>query len=262
MHVDPPLHIRPLAHRYERTRRHPHAVVILVHGFADSPYSLRGLANALYEEGYSVIVPRLPGHGARLEDFRASRWRDWRLCLTQELERAKRSGKPIAIVARSFGGVLALHEVARQETVHALVLLATPAVVKWRRFLAACAAILGIAAKNVKKPWRKASERIERFEEGRYESMPLPTIREFFRAIGRLTPSVLAKIHVPVLVLHGSDDRVSDPSSAQWLFRRIGSATKRLRMIEDVGHTSRDLNTHPMVVQEILAFLRSSLADT
>ena len=36
---------------------------VLVHGFSDSPYSVRSLALALQDEGYLVVGLRMPGHG-------------------------------------------------------------------------------------------------------------------------------------------------------------------------------------------------------
>src|SRR5690606_10352873 len=40
----------------------PIGAVLLLHGFGDSPQSLVSLAHALYERGFIVSVPLLPGH--------------------------------------------------------------------------------------------------------------------------------------------------------------------------------------------------------
>ena len=51
--------------------------VLVLHGFTGSPHSMRPLAESLANRGYSVELPRLPGHGTTLEDLVPTRWGDW-----------------------------------------------------------------------------------------------------------------------------------------------------------------------------------------
>ena len=50
--------------------------VLLLHGMSDSPYSLRALGQALYEQGYWVLGLRLPGHGTIPSGMTTLRWQD------------------------------------------------------------------------------------------------------------------------------------------------------------------------------------------
>ncbi len=43
-------------------------VAVLVHGLSDSPFFMREIAAQLHEQGYTVFVPLLPGHGLRDAD--------------------------------------------------------------------------------------------------------------------------------------------------------------------------------------------------
>src|SRR3569833_2186315 len=47
------------------------AAVLLIHGCGDTPQTLRHLAEAFANRGYSVEAPLLPGHGRDLEAFDA-----------------------------------------------------------------------------------------------------------------------------------------------------------------------------------------------
>ena len=58
--------------------------VVLSHGFTGSPQSLRPWAEHLAAAGFTVRLPRLPGHGTRWQDLNATRWPDW----YGEIERA------------------------------------------------------------------------------------------------------------------------------------------------------------------------------
>ena len=51
--------------------------ILGLHGFAGYPGELSLPASVLQKEGYSVFVPRLPGHGTNSEDFNATSHHDW-----------------------------------------------------------------------------------------------------------------------------------------------------------------------------------------
>jgi alpha-beta hydrolase superfamily lysophospholipase len=52
-------------------------VVLLVHGLSDSPYSMRAISDTFFEQGYEVMLLRLPGHGTLPSMLRSIDWRDW-----------------------------------------------------------------------------------------------------------------------------------------------------------------------------------------
>ena len=58
--------------------------VLLSHGFTGSPQGLRPWAEHLAAAGYTVRLPRLPGHGTSWQEMNATRWTDW----YAEIERA------------------------------------------------------------------------------------------------------------------------------------------------------------------------------
>ena len=50
------------------------AGVLVIHGFTGNPGSMRGLAEALAAAGFTVDLPRLPGHGTKVEDMIPTRF--------------------------------------------------------------------------------------------------------------------------------------------------------------------------------------------
>jgi len=80
--------------------------VLILHGFTGNPYSMRPLAERCAQAGYSVELPRLPGHGTSLEDLVARRWPDFvEVALTNFDDLAQRCDK-VAVVGLSVGGGL------------------------------------------------------------------------------------------------------------------------------------------------------------
>jgi alpha-beta hydrolase superfamily lysophospholipase len=85
-------------------------VLVLLHGLTASPRQCEALARSLHANGDTVLVPRLPGHGAR--DRLTTRLRDMRS--EQLLEAAREAlgiarglGTSVTVAGFSLGGLLA-----------------------------------------------------------------------------------------------------------------------------------------------------------
>lgn len=258
---DPPLHIRPLAQ--PQLLDQPGGTVgsiLLIHGFADSPYSLRNLAAVLHGDGYRVLLMRLPGHGAYLTDLARATMEDWRQAVAEAVHSLEKYPGPIAVLGRSFGGVLGLLACTDAALpIRALVTLATPHPTQQQRALRYVLPLVGLFRKTIPKPWVKPEERVMRYEVGRYVAFPIPALREFFRTLLLLTPEHLHRVTTPTLILHGEDDSIADPAAAKYLYDAIGSTTKKLCLIPGVGHSPETLHTHPKLLEEIRAFLKTVL---
>jgi len=89
----------------------PRGVVLMLHGLTDSPYSMRSTAELFYEQGYHVLVPRLPGHGTAPAGILSARWEDWQAVVqigARHLRSNDNADLPFVIVGYSNGGALAI----------------------------------------------------------------------------------------------------------------------------------------------------------
>ena len=59
--------------------------VLLCHGFTGSPASLRPWGEHLADEGHTVSLPLLPGHGTDWRELALTRWPDWYTAVEREL---------------------------------------------------------------------------------------------------------------------------------------------------------------------------------
>ena len=96
---------------FEFPAQSPRGVAILLHGLTDSPYSMRATASLLVNQGFSVIAPRMPGHGFAVGGLRQASWEDWAAAVRIAVRHAL--GMPggdqsLLIVGYSNGGLLAL----------------------------------------------------------------------------------------------------------------------------------------------------------
>ncbi|MGJ8454548.1 alpha/beta hydrolase [Pseudothermotoga sp. U03pept] len=87
--------------------------VLLIHGFTGSPHDMNYLADRLYQSGFTVSVPRLPGHGTSHKDFLNSKWKDWlRRSIDAYIDLTIHCDK-IYVVGLSMGALLATIVAAR-----------------------------------------------------------------------------------------------------------------------------------------------------
>lgn len=100
-----------------------HAVLVL-HGFGDTPQSVRELAESLHDSGYTVDVPLLPGHGRTLVEFGEARATDWVDFVRARVARLRARHAHVSLVGLSMGAALCSIVAAERDDVDALVLLA------------------------------------------------------------------------------------------------------------------------------------------
>jgi len=62
---------------FEMIPSHIKGGVLLIHGLTDSPYSMRSAAKVFCDNGFYVLVLRMPGHGTVPAALTTVSWRDW-----------------------------------------------------------------------------------------------------------------------------------------------------------------------------------------
>jgi carboxylesterase len=66
------------------------------------------------------------------------------------------------------------------------------------------------------------------------------------------------RIETPTLIIQGRRDTVVEPANASWLYRNLGSPTKRLILMEASDHLVALDSERDRVIAETLAFLRDA----
>lgn len=101
------------------------AAVLVLHGFNDTPQSMQYLATRLHAHGYTVHVPRLPGHGCALPELaRNARAGLWREAVASAYVALRADHRVVFVCGQSMGGALAVSLAAAHPDLPALALLA------------------------------------------------------------------------------------------------------------------------------------------
>lgn len=88
-------------------------VAVLFHGLSDSPFFMREIASILYEQGFDVLVPLLPGHGLREADEAMSDnelAERWQAHVDDIVALADDMGETLIVGGFSTGGALAVEQ--------------------------------------------------------------------------------------------------------------------------------------------------------
>lgn len=88
-------------------------VAVLVHGLSDSPFFLREIARIVHDQGYTVLVPLLPGHGLREADDDMEDWalaERWQAHIDDVMAIARSMGDSVIAGGFSTGGALVVQQ--------------------------------------------------------------------------------------------------------------------------------------------------------
>src|SRR5688572_15455366 len=98
--------------------------LLMLHGFGDTPQTLRYLGGRLHAAGFTVHAPLLPGHGRGLRDFSAASAEDYASAARDELVRLRARASWVGVIGLSMGGAIAARLAAETDDVRVLALLA------------------------------------------------------------------------------------------------------------------------------------------
>ncbi len=210
----------------------PHGVLLL-HGFTGCPADLLLLGRALARQGFTVLAPRLAGHGTNEEDLSRQTAEDWLDSARDGYALLAGCCKKISIVGHSMGGVLAFL-LAAEKKVHRIVSLATPVFIAPERGADRLPPLKFCRGRYVPKR-RKPMKEVPEAVNETYLTMPLVSVHELFGLIHTMTEQ-LKNVDRPTLILHSLQDHTADVKSAGYLSDHIASAKKEILYLRRSGH--------------------------
>ncbi len=208
--------------------------VLLIHGFTGSPAAMTPWGKALSQHGWSIRVPRLPGHGSRWQDMNLTTWEDWYAEVERNLRELQAKCDQVFICGLSMGGSLALRLAQQHGNEISGIILVNPAVHSKRqdrlllpivsKFVKAFPGI----ANDIAKPGQ---------DEVAYLKLPLKAAHSLAQ-LWKTIQSDIAKVTQPVLLFRSLQDHVVEASNAQWILEHISSSDKEEVLLENSFHVA------------------------
>lgn len=223
--------------------------VLLIHGFTATTAEVRPLAHILYEKGYTVAGPLLPGHGAQPEDVNRYTWRDWVRAAEESYRKLSARCERVIVGGESTGALLALY--LASEHPEALAVLAYAPALRLHMSAGKLAGIRLLAP--FVTAFRKPQMGDDPLWQG-YTVYPLKGARELLR-LQQAVRGRLPRVHRPILIIQGRLDATVHPSAPETIYREVRSAVKELHWLPNSQHCVIIDQERAEAAQITLAFL-------
>ena len=225
--------------------------ILLIHGFTGSPASMVPWGKEMASFGYTVRVPRLPGHGSRWQDMNLTTWEDWYSEVERNFQILKEQCDNVFVFGLSMGGSLTLRLAENHGDDIRGIVLVNPAVHSERpdrHLLPVISKFLGSfpgISNDIKKPGQ---------DEVAYKKIPLKAAHSLSH-LWKIIKSDISKVNQPLLLLRSEVDHVVEASNGAWILEHVHSTDKTEIVLKDSYHVATLDNDAPIIVSESAAFV-------
>lgn len=251
----------------------PKASVAVVHGLGEHSGRYAPLADDLTRHGYAVHALDLRGHG-RSEGERAyvTSFGAYLDDLQRFLAKVRKPGEPLFVLGHSMGGtIVTLAAIARGLDADG-VILSGPALPDGRQPPRMMRLAVGVLAKVAPHTAliRLDANLISRDPEvvERYLADPLVYhgrlragfLAAFMRALARIARD-MERFDVPLLILHGSEDRLASPEGSRALRSRAGSDDVTFKLYRGLYHEVLNEPERDRVLKDVVEWLDAHVGE-
>lgn len=250
----------------------PNAVIVIVHGYAEHSGRYAHVATHFVEHGYAVHTYDQRGYGRSegkpgyIDRFDVY-LDDLGVFLTRI--RARYPKQPIFLFGHSMGGaVVTLYAIEHQPTLTGLI-ISSPAVdpVTPKILMPFAALVSAIAPKL---PTIALQRGLTSHDPAVTEAAAADPLNYHGRILARTGHEIvqagqrikanLHKLTLPFLVFHGTEDRITLPSSSERIYNGAASTNKSLHYFEGLYHETFNEAEKEQVLDTITAWLEEHMA--
>jgi acylglycerol lipase len=243
----------------------PKAVLLVAHGLAEHSGRYKNLVDYFVPKGYAVYALDHRGHG-KSEGTRCyvDRFSDYLTDLKTffNIVRKEHKSAKIFLVGHSMGATIAVaYAVDHQKELDGLIVSGSslvastsvsPALLVMAGVVSALAPKMGVTVLDA-----SAISRDEAVVDA-YVNDPLVYRDKLPARMGaelakmwKQLPEKMPEIKLPVLIMHGSADRLADPRGSKLLYERAGSKDKTLKIYDGFYHEIFNEPEHKQVMADV-----------
>ncbi len=250
----------------------PKAVLLVAHGLAEHSGRYKNLVDYFVPKGYAVYAFDYRGHG-KSEGMRCyvDRFSDYLTDLKTFFDKVRKEqpDAKIFLVGHSMGPTIAIQAVERQQKLAGVITsgaslaaspTVSPALIAIAGVVSALLPKMGVTVIDASTISRDQAV-VDAYVNDPLVfrgKIPARTGAELAKMWKKL-PEQMSKIKLPILIMHGSADRLSDPAGSRLLYERVGSKDKTLRLYEGFYHEIFNEPEHKKVMADVEAWLTKHL---
>ncbi len=224
---------------------------LCIHGYTGNPGGMRPVAEALAAAGFTVELPRLPGHGTTVDDLLDKSWTDWTAAVDATYADLAARCDTVIVSGLSMGGALSLWLAAGHPEIAGLALInpvtrTQPELVPVMRGMleAGDSVIAGIGSDIAK----------EGVTESAYSGTPLGPALSMLDAVEEMQTGYGACAQ-PLLLLSSPQDHVVPPADGDHLATTWGGPVERV-VLERSYHVATLDHDAELIQAEVVRFAR------
>ncbi len=256
---------------FERTwvQNNAKGVVLITHGIAEHSGRYEQTALSLNAVGYTVVAFDLRGHGKSSGKRNyINSFQDYLNDLGDVLKRTKAyyPALPIFLLGHSMGGgITTLFSIERQPDIKGIILSAPSVKVSddISPFLQKISGILSVILPKLPAVKLETGDisRDPKVVEA-YENDPLNYLGGILARTGsevlKSTKQITTQAHsisLPILIMHGTADKLADVSGSEMLYDKVSSSDKTLKLYDGLYHEILNEPEQDQVKADMIAWL-------
>jgi carboxylesterase len=231
--------------------------VLVVHGFTGNPQSMKGLADAFGEAGFTVELPLLPGHGTELAEMLTTDWSDWSTAIDQAYTDLAARTERVFVAGLSMGGTLSLWLAEQHPEIAGIVLVnpACPAPGSGEELLAGLDAMIEAGQELMDAIGSDIADPDQ--GELAYGQTPLRPLVSLFRNAEEVAKEIGA-ISCPALLLTSPQDHVVPPEQGDYVAENYGGELERVSLERSYHVATLDYDKD-LIFERAVEFVRSQV---
>jgi acylglycerol lipase len=249
----------------------PKGIVLIIHGLNSHSGYYLDFATQLKENGFEVYAMDLAGRGrSEGERYYIADYHDVLadIDLLMDIARSACPSRPVFIFGHSAGGVFAsAYAVQNQPKLHGLISesfafqIPAPAfALAAIKFLARIIPHTRLVKLNNQDFSRDQSFVFKMDNDPLLENekQPAKTMQQLLLAAEYLKKEMPA-IKLPVMILHGTADKATEPAGSEYFMKHVSSADKQLKLYEGHYHDLLNDKYNGIIVRDILFWLNEKV---
>ncbi|MCM3601190.1 alpha/beta fold hydrolase [Robertmurraya korlensis] len=228
--------------------------ILISHGFIGTPQSVRYLGEGFAKQGFTVLGPRLHGHGTHYKDLEECTNHDWFQSLEKGYQQLRLHCHSIFVIGQSMGGTLTLWLAKRYPDIKGIITVNAALEVPSYEYLKGK---IEPRFLNESAPDLHAKDVVEIA----YPKVPIKAIHELQKLMEK-TPSILPDIQSPVLGIHSAVDHVVPPANTDYILRNIGSSIKERVVLQNSYHVASMDYDKDVIVSSGIGFIEQLLSSS
>ncbi len=209
--------------------------VLIIHGYTGYTGEYYELAHSLHKKGYTVSLPRLPGHGTNRRDFKSTGWKDWLSHVDNCYADLAAENSSVFIVGLSMGGILALILASRYQPKRVVLLAPAMAIRKKIFYLIPVLQYVLPDYRKKREPEKDASPDREVIGT-EYWDYVMPRQVAQIRKLQKTALKNMEKVKAPILLMLSRADATVSEKASQVIRRKLRQTPVKEVILENSHH--------------------------